>query len=139
MLNQRVHRRASVAVVMGRFWEWRDAEGRDKPESDADTEPHADRDGDGSGLWHNVPDDSRVWRIGGVERVMPQSQINTLYGNGTGDLGLTIMRLRIAPTTWNTANMTADTTQWTAELTNGKAAQAMGAIVFATPWSPPRA
>jgi glucuronoarabinoxylan endo-1,4-beta-xylanase len=69
--------------------------------------------------------------------VMPQSQINTLYGNGAGDLGLTIIRLRIAPATWNSANMTADTTQWTAELTNGKAAQAMGAIVFATPWSPP--
>jgi glucuronoarabinoxylan endo-1,4-beta-xylanase len=78
--------------------------------------------------------------FGGAEAwsgVMPQSQIVTLYGNGTGDLGLTIMRLRIAPATWNSANNTADTTQWIAELTNGKAAQAMGAIVFATPWTPP--
>ena len=78
--------------------------------------------------------------FGGAEAwsgVMPQSQINTLYGSGAGDVGLTIMRLRIAPATWNPANNTADTTQWTAELTNGKAAQAMGAIVFATPWSAP--
>jgi glucuronoarabinoxylan endo-1,4-beta-xylanase len=69
--------------------------------------------------------------------VMPQSQINTLYGNGTGDLGLTIMRLRIAPATWNSANNMADTTQWAAELTNGLAAQALGASIFATPWTPP--
>ncbi len=78
--------------------------------------------------------------FGGAEAwsgVMPQSQINTLYGNGAGDVGLTIMRLRIAPATWNSANNTADTTQWTAELTNGLAAQSLGAIVFATPWSAP--
>jgi glucuronoarabinoxylan endo-1,4-beta-xylanase len=68
---------------------------------------------------------------------MPASQINSLYGMGTGDLGLTIMRLRIAPTTWTSATQTADTTQWTAELVNGKAAQQLGATVFATPWSPP--
>jgi len=68
---------------------------------------------------------------------MPQSQINSLYGTATGDLGLSIMRIRIAPTTWTTATQTADTTQWTAELANGKAAQQLGASVFATPWSPP--
>jgi len=47
------------------------------------------------------------------------------------------MRVRIAPATWNSTSQTADTTQWTAELTNAKAAQTMGATVFATPWTPP--
>lgn len=69
--------------------------------------------------------------------VMPATQISTLYGTGSTDLGLSIMRVRIAPATWNTTSQTADTTQWTAELTNAKAAQAMGATVFATPWTPP--
>lgn len=69
--------------------------------------------------------------------VMPQSEISTLYGTGSGDLGLTIMRLRIAPATWNATAKTADTSVWTAELDNGLAAQQMGAIVFASPWTPP--
>jgi glucuronoarabinoxylan endo-1,4-beta-xylanase len=68
---------------------------------------------------------------------MPQSQINSLYGTAAGDLGLTIMRLRIAPTTYTPSTQTADTTAWTAELANGKAAQQLGAAVFATPWTPP--
>ena len=34
-------------------------------------------------------------------------------------------------------NQTADTTQWTGELTNGAAVQALGGIVFATPWTAP--
>ncbi|MFP5235798.1 MAG: Ig-like domain-containing protein [Acidobacteriota bacterium] len=69
--------------------------------------------------------------------VMPATQISTLYGTGSTDLALSIMRVRIAPATWNSTAKTADTTQWTAELTNAKAAQAMGATVFATPWSAP--
>jgi glucuronoarabinoxylan endo-1,4-beta-xylanase len=68
---------------------------------------------------------------------MPSSQISTLYGTGSNDLGLTIMRLRIAPAAWNSGAKAADTTQWTAELNNGKAAQDMGALVFATPWTAP--
>lgn len=68
---------------------------------------------------------------------MPSNQINTLYGTGSGQLGLTMMRLRIAPTTWNTTAKTADTSAWTAELSNGLAAQKLGAKVFATPWTPP--
>lgn len=69
--------------------------------------------------------------------VMPSNQINALYGTGSGQLGLTIMRVRIAPATWNSTAGTADTTQWTAELANGLAAQNLGAIVFASPWTPP--
>lgn len=69
--------------------------------------------------------------------VMPAAQIATLYGTGSADLALSIMRVRIAPATWNSTAKTADTTQWTAELTNAKSAQDMGATVFATPWTPP--
>ncbi len=69
--------------------------------------------------------------------LMTESQISTLYGTATGDLGLSIMRLRIAPTTWTSSTQTADTTAWTAEVTNGKAAQALGATIFASPWSAP--
>lgn len=69
--------------------------------------------------------------------VMPQSQINALYGTASGDLGLSIMRVRIAPTTWNSSTETADTSAWTAELTNAENAQLFGATIFATPWSPP--
>jgi glucuronoarabinoxylan endo-1,4-beta-xylanase len=69
--------------------------------------------------------------------VMPSPQIQTLYGTGSGDLGLSIMRVRIAPANWDATAKTADTSAWTAELTNAKAAQATGAIAFATPWTPP--
>jgi glucuronoarabinoxylan endo-1,4-beta-xylanase len=69
--------------------------------------------------------------------VMPNSQITSLYGTDSGDLGLSIMRLRIAPSTWTSSTQTAKTSDWTAELTNGKAAQALGATIFATPWTAP--
>jgi glucuronoarabinoxylan endo-1,4-beta-xylanase len=68
---------------------------------------------------------------------MPAAQINALYGTGAGQLGLTIMRVRIAPTTWVSATQTAGTSAWTAELSNALAAQTLGATVFATPWTPP--
>jgi len=71
------------------------------------------------------------------DSVLPASQINALYGQASGQVGLSIMRVQIAPATWNTSTQTADTTQWTTELTNAQAAQALGAIVFATPWTPP--
>ncbi len=71
--------------------------------------------------------------------VMPASQINALYGTASGDIGLSIMRLRVAPTTWNSMTKTPDTTSWTAELTNGKMAQDLGATIFASPWSAPAA
>lgn len=69
--------------------------------------------------------------------VMSSSTINTLYGTDSGDLALTIMRLRIAPATWTSSTQTADTTAWTAELTNGLKAQNLGATIFASPWTPP--
>lgn len=69
--------------------------------------------------------------------VMASARVKKLYGTDSGNLGLSIMRLRIAPANWNKSSQTADTSAWTAELTNGKAAQDLGAIIFATPWTPP--
>jgi len=68
---------------------------------------------------------------------LPSSRISTLYGTATGDLALSIMRVRIAPATWTSSTQTADTSSWTAELANAKAAQDLGATIFATPWTPP--
>jgi glucuronoarabinoxylan endo-1,4-beta-xylanase len=70
--------------------------------------------------------------------VLPHSQFDELYGQASGQLGLSIMRVQIAPANWNTTTQTADTTQWTPELTNAQyAQQTYGAIVFASPWTPP--
>jgi len=71
------------------------------------------------------------------EETLPASQINALYENSSGQIGLTIMRVQIAPTTWNTSTQTAGTSAWTPELSNAQAAQALGTIIFASPWSPP--
>ena len=69
---------------------------------------------------------------------MADDRLNVLFGTSAADsLGLSIIRLRIAPAEWNASTKTADTGQWTAELANGAGAQARGAIVFASPWSPP--
>jgi glucuronoarabinoxylan endo-1,4-beta-xylanase len=81
-----------------------------------------------------------TWGFGGSEAwygPMSSATINTLYGTGDGDLGLTSMRVRIAPATWTSSSQTADTKQWTTELSNAQAAQSLGAIVFASPWTPP--
>ena len=69
--------------------------------------------------------------------VLPSAQITALYGQSGEQVGLSIMRVQIAPTTWTSSTQTADTSAWTAELTNAKAAQALGATIFASPWSPP--
>jgi glucuronoarabinoxylan endo-1,4-beta-xylanase len=68
---------------------------------------------------------------------MPAAQINGLYGTASNQIGLSIMRLRIAPANYTPATKTADTSQWDGELTNGAAVQALGGIVFATPWTAP--
>jgi glucuronoarabinoxylan endo-1,4-beta-xylanase len=69
---------------------------------------------------------------------MTSNQMNNLYGTGSNQLGLSIIRLRIAPLgTWSTTTKTGSTTDWDVELSNGLAAQTLGATVFASPWSPP--
>jgi glucuronoarabinoxylan endo-1,4-beta-xylanase len=69
---------------------------------------------------------------------LADDRLNVLFGTSLADsLGLSILRLRIDPAEWNATTKTADTTQWTAELATGAGAQARGALVFASPWSPP--
>lgn len=69
---------------------------------------------------------------------MAAARMKALFGQDPTDLGLSIIRLRIAPTTWNSTTKVAGTNAWTAELNNGKAAQTTyGASVFASSWTPP--
>ena len=87
--------------------------------------------------------------------VLPDSQWDELYGQAMPaptqvnpgsqpiypQLGLTIMRIQIAPATWNTTTQSVvagGTSAWTPELTNAYyAQQTYGALIFATPWTPP--
>jgi len=71
--------------------------------------------------------------FGGSTAWMPElstAQANTLFGNGSGQLGLSILRVRIDP---------GGTANWATELGNAQEAQALGASVIATPWTPPAA
>ena len=67
--------------------------------------------------------------------VMPSAMVNGLFGTGAGDVGLTILRSRIDPSS------TTGGSNWATELANGQEAQAANSqvIVFATPWTPPAA
>jgi glucuronoarabinoxylan endo-1,4-beta-xylanase len=60
------------------------------------------------------------------EGAFSDAVMDVLYKNGTGQLGLTILRLRIDPHAG-----------WADEKSNATKAKARGAMVFATPWSPP--
>ena len=65
--------------------------------------------------------------------VLPTAAINALFGTGSGQIGLSMLRSRIDPSS------TTAGAQWSAELTNAQHAIAAGSnvIVFATPWTPP--
>lgn len=69
--------------------------------------------------------------FGGATAWMPQlssAQANALFSNGNSQqMGLSILRVRIDP---------AGSGNWGTELANAQAAQARGAIVIATPWTP---
>ena len=58
---------------------------------------------------------------------MTPGQIQTAFGNGPGELGFTIMRLRIQP----------DSNQFGINVPSAKLAKSLGATVIATPWTPP--
>ncbi|MGD0095414.1 MAG: cellulose binding domain-containing protein [Terracidiphilus sp.] len=64
---------------------------------------------------------------------MTTAQANALYGTGSGQLGLTLLRVRIDPSS------TTGGSNWAAELGSAQAAQAAGSnvSVIATPWTPP--
>jgi glucuronoarabinoxylan endo-1,4-beta-xylanase len=65
--------------------------------------------------------------------VMPSAQANALFGSSGNQLGLSILRVRIDP-----SSVTGGS-NWDTELNNAKKAQALGAIVIAAPWTPPAA
>ncbi len=58
---------------------------------------------------------------------MTKAELQTCFGNGQGQLGLTILRLRIPP----------DSTQFNINVPSAKYVEALGATVFASPWTPP--
>lgn len=55
------------------------------------------------------------------------SQRDTAFGNGAGQLGLSVLRIPI----------NEDRTRWTRDLETAKAACDRGVLVFASPWNPP--
>ena len=74
--------------------------------------------------------------FGGAESWMPQfptAEVNALYGTGTNELGLSILRVRIDPSS------TTGGANWATELANAQEAAALGATIIATPWTPPAA
>ena len=74
--------------------------------------------------------------FGGAESWMPaftSAQADALFGTGSNQLGLTILRVRIDPSS------TTGGSNWATELANAQAAHSRGALVFATPWTPPAA
>ncbi len=58
---------------------------------------------------------------------MTSGQIQTAFGTGPGQIGFSIMRLRVPP----------DSTQFSINVPSAQAATAMGATLIATPWTPP--
>jgi glucuronoarabinoxylan endo-1,4-beta-xylanase len=74
--------------------------------------------------------------FGGAEAWMPAFSSATesaLFGTGNNQLGLTILRVRIDPTS------TTGGSNWATELSNAQGAHALGATIIATPWTPPAA
>ena len=65
--------------------------------------------------------------------VMPTAEVNALFGTGSAQIGLSILRARIDPSS------TSAGSQWDTEVTNAQQAIAAGSNVsiIATPWTPP--
>jgi O-glycosyl hydrolase/methionine-rich copper-binding protein CopC len=76
---------------------------------------------------------------------MPALAATALFGSGSNDLNLSILRVRIDPegtaSGGGTYSLPYETGEWDQELTNGKEAvlNNPNAIVFASPWTPPPA
>lgn len=58
---------------------------------------------------------------------MTSDEIETAFGTGEGQLGFSLLRVRIPP----------QENQWNVNLPSAQAAHAMGATIIASPWSPP--
>jgi glucuronoarabinoxylan endo-1,4-beta-xylanase len=61
---------------------------------------------------------------------MTTDEVNLAFGTGQGQIGFTLLRLRVPP-------KDIDTDSFHAQIPTAKLAQSFGAIVFATPWTPP--
>ncbi len=66
---------------------------------------------------------------------MPSSEVNALFGTGANQIGLSILRVRIDPSS------TSGGSNWDTELSNAHEVIAAGSSVsvIATPWTPPSA
>ncbi|MBQ9908045.1 MAG: hypothetical protein IJM46_14870 [Oscillospiraceae bacterium] len=60
---------------------------------------------------------------------LTDAQIQTCFGNGDGQLGLSVLRIYVSD----------DSSAWSRAVPTAKGAQKLGATVFATPWNPPAA
>jgi O-glycosyl hydrolase len=58
---------------------------------------------------------------------LTNAQVDTAFGNGSGQIGLTIMRIDVPPSSGS----------WSGEISAAVRAKSHGAIILATPWSPP--
>jgi O-glycosyl hydrolase len=58
---------------------------------------------------------------------LTNAQVDKAFGNGSGQIGLTIMRIDVPPNRGN----------WSGEISAAVRAKNHGAIIFASPWSPP--
>ena len=58
---------------------------------------------------------------------LTSAQATTAFGNGSGQIGLSILRISVPPNSGD----------WGGEVATAQRAKSYGAIVFATPWSPP--
>jgi glucuronoarabinoxylan endo-1,4-beta-xylanase len=58
---------------------------------------------------------------------MTVEQVNKAFGTGTGQLGFTILRLRIPP----------DTSEFSMQVATAQLAHALGVKIIASPWTPP--
>ncbi len=58
---------------------------------------------------------------------MTTNEANKAFGNGDGQIGFTILRLRIPP----------DTNEFSLNVATAKLAHSMGVTIIASPWSPP--
>lgn len=70
-----------------------------------------------------------VFQPPGLPASLTESELDTLFGTGPGQIGFTLLRIRVA-----------EDDAWRAiELEHAREARARGAEVIATPWSPPAA
>jgi glucuronoarabinoxylan endo-1,4-beta-xylanase len=58
---------------------------------------------------------------------LTSAQVDKAFGNGAGQIGLSILRVHVAP----------NSSDWSKEIPTAVRAESLGAIVFASPWTPP--